>query len=821
MSWLQRFHNTLFRGDSTRSRAEEEVQHHLDCLTEDFLARGHAEPEARRLARQQFGRPTQLQESTSDMDLLTSLEDWLSDLRLAFRRLLRQPLLLLSGVLLLTVGLGINTALFAVLHAMLFRPLPVPAAEQLVVIEEWRNQQLSNSNPARLADWQAGVTAFTAVAGSYGETLQLRTAAGNRSVQAMRLTGDWLAVLGVEPLAGRNFTPSELRGAPVALLTESGRSLGQIGDTLRLGNQVVTIIGLIPQQATLGSRVQVLLPMTPNLLNASRKAGFLSGLARLRPRVSLDAAQAATRAVAAQLAQRYPDTDAGLHIQLVPAQKSWAQEALEPAALLQAAALLLLALALLNLSAILAARSLASAAETQLRSWLGAGPWRVLRLPLLESACLIALGAAGALLAAPLALQFLQLEFGPDFPLLFTVNLDWRSFSFLLGAAVLSLLLLAALFVFGLPHRRSLQRPLVVGQAILGLLVLVGAYQYLFDFFTLQHFPFPPAASSLACTRVYLPWDIGGPNLQKAITELRRQLASTPGIGQVELADRLPLEGGSQDSPVYIQGLPEPTRDSIGIRTMSPQFFSLVGVPLLQGEWQKDQWSVLVNQSFARRYLSGNPLGRSLSTDGKQWFRITGVVADLPYAPNSTPTRPEVFFSPESQYWPLLSFVFATSIPPAQLDKQLRRTLSQVHPDLDYRGTVSLPTRMQEILGQPRRQLQLLLAFACLGIALLASGVYGTMAAEALARQREMAIRLALGCSRTRLFFYSIGRSLLLAATSIVLALPVLLLLPNSSHFRLPFLGAAASLLFVFAAAALLPATRSTRILPQQIMRQT
>lgn len=821
MSWLQRFQNTLFRGDATRSRAEEEVHHHLDCLTEDLIARGHSAPAARRLARQQFGRPTQLQEATSDMDLLTNLEGWLMDLRLALRRLLRQPVLLLSGVLLLTIGLGLNTALFAVLHAMLLRPLPVPAAEQLVVIEEWRNQQLSNSNPARLADWQSGVSAFTGVAGFYGETLQLRAPGGNRSVQAMRLTGDWLAVLGLQPLAGRNFTPAELRGAPVALLTESGRSLGQVGDTLRLGNQVVTIIGLIPQQATLGSRVQLLLPMTPSLLNASRKAGFLSGLARLRPGASLDAAQAATRAAAAQLAQRYPDTDAGLTIQLVPAQQAWSQEAQTPAAYLQVSALLLLALALLNLSGILAARSLAAAAETQLRSWLGAGPWRVLRLPLLEAACLIALGAAGACFAAPLALQFLQNEFGPDLPLLFTVTLDWRSLSFLLGAAALSLLFLAALFVFGLPHRRSLQRPLVVGQAVLGLLVLMGAFQYLFDFFTLQRFPFPAAARSLACVRVYLPWEIGAPELQKAITELRRQLAATPGVGRVELADRLPLEGGSQDSPVYIQGLPEPTRDSVGIRTLSPQFFTLVGVPLLQGEWQKDQWSVLVNQSFARRYLAGNPLGRSLSTDRKQWFRVAGVVADLPYAPNASPTRPEVFFAPESQYWPLLSFVFETSIPPAQLDDQLRRRLSLVHPDLDYRGTVSLSARMEEILGQPRRQMQILLALAGLGLALLATGVYGTMAAEGLARQRDMAIRLALGCSRSRLFFASIGRSLLLAAIAIALALPVLLFLPNNAQSLLPFVGAAAALLLVFAAAALLPASRAARILPQQIIRQT
>lgn len=806
MGFWTRLKTTLLGREEARERAEDEAAFHLEMREEELLRRGVAPGDAARMARAAYGNVARMQETAGDVDVVVWLEGLMRDLRVAARRLMRSPVFVVSSVVLMTIGLGVNAAVFSVMDALFLRPLPFAQADRLVVIEERREGRVANSNPGRLADWRERVKSFEAVASNYGEV--------ERGVVVMRVAGDWPGLLRVGMIEGRGFTAEELRGGAVALLTEKGRQLAKLGEVVRLGSQSVQVIGVVPQTVALDGETEVLVPMSAAMQRGSRKAGYLSGVARLREGVSREAAEAEVASVAAELARAYPETDRGMTVRLVDAQKAWTEEARRPALYVQAAAGLLLCIALVNLAGLLAARAMARSHEDRVRLSLGAGPWHLLRLHLTEAGLVVALGVVGAIAVAPMALSVLQALYAADFPLILMAQVDVRVLGALLVVAVLSAGVCAGVMA---GRGFSFRNVLVVGEAAIGVVLLAVALQLVQDFSRLRFAPLGIREMGLVSARAYLPWSTDADEVRRVIDQGREQLAALPGVVDVAVVDRLPLEGGSQDSPVFVDRQAEKTRETVGIRMGTRNSFAVLGIPVLAGEVSTDENTVVVNETFARRYLNGAAVGRRVSQDGKRWWRVAGVVGDVRYSSKEAVPRPEVFFGERSQYWPMLTFVAKTSQPVGQLAPGVRKVLGTVAPGADLRGVSSVAGRIDEIVAEPRKQRDVVGVFGVVALVLVLAGVYGVMASEMLRRRKEFGIRAAVGASSARLLGVGLGRALRLGACAVALGGVVVLF---DSWVGLGAWAAAAGVVMLgMVLAALGPAWRSAHVDPMDALR--
>ncbi len=777
MGFLNKLKNTLFHADTTRERAEDEAAFHLEMREQELIARGLSPDQARLEARQRYGNVLAQQEATSDTDVLPRLEAWLRDIRVSARRLSRSPLFLLSSVALLAIGLGVNTAVFSVLDALFLRPLPFNDPASLYVIDEIREGRVANSNPARLADWRARVTAFTAVSSTYGESLKLREGDSSRSVQAIRVCGDWVSLLGAPILAGRNFTMQELSGERVALLSARSRNLAPIGASIRLGSDLYQVIGVVSNTVAPGEDFDVVTPIPAGLLPGSRKAGYLQPVVRLKPGVSAAAAASELASVASQLAREYPDSEKDLRATLVPAQTAWTAEARRPALYVQAAAALLLIITLVNLAGMLAARALERQREDTIRLFLGAGRWHLIRLHLAEAGLVVLLSTIAAGFIAPTLLATLQRYYGDEFAPIRTAQLDLRVLAFLGLTGIIATLLFAAVMAWQTSREADprgrfqfrFRSALILAQATFGLVLLATAFQLVEDFSNLRFAPLGIREQGLISTRFYLSWSVEEPKLRNAITASQREMLSIPGVSEVAVVDRLPLEGGSQDSPVFIRGRAEKTSETVGIRMASTNYFALMGIPLLAGSLPTDDYSVLVNQAFVRAWITGDPIGREISQSGKNWYRIAGVIGDVRYSTKSQSARPEVFFSERTQYWPMLTFVIRANRPAGELTEPLRQLFNRIEPEGDFRGVTTVTGRLDDLVAQPRHQRNIISVVGLLALLLVIAGVYALMAGEMLRRRREIGIRLAIGATRANIMGIALLRAARLAGLACLL----------------------------------------------------
>lgn len=828
MSFGNRLKNTFLYREEIHHRLEDEAGFHVEMRERDLLARGFSPEDAAKLARKQFGNALRHQENAAEQDILPGLDAFLQDTRIAVRRLARSPLFLLSSIVLLAVCVGLNSAVFSVLDVLFFRGLPYPGAEQLYVLREYRDGRLSNSNPQRISDWRTASAAFTHVASFYFDTVPLSGPGGNRTVSVMRLDGDWVSTLNAPILAGRNIAPGEFRGGRVALLTHRARHLTPLGGLLRLGSESFTVVGIVDDRVGFGEEVDILTPIGLSLLEGSRKAGFLTALGRLSPAVNLNAAQSMLDSIAARLARQYPDTDAGTVVRLTPARAAWAEEARQPAIYMQAAAGLLLLITLLNLGGLLAARTMERAREDAIRVFLGAGRWRILRLHLVESMLLVTFALLLSLALAPAFLEALQLLYANEFAPIRLVTINARTMVFALLVSLISVAVFTAICAWQASRdgnsrasgQHRVRQGLVIVQSTIGILLLAAAIQLTRNFAELRYSPLGFREQGLLSARAYLSWDSDATLLRRFIDQAQSAILQFPGVSDVAVVDRLPLEGNSQDSPLFISGQAEKTRDSIGIRMATTNAFALLGVPLLAGALPTDDNAITVNSAFASRYLGSQPLGRSVSIDNKNWYRVAAVVGNVRYAGRETNPRAEIYLSPTQTHWPLLTFVIRTSDPAARLNDKLRETLSRLHPELDYRGALPLSERLDEIVKQPRRQRDLIALFGLLALALVITGVYGVMAGEMLRRRHEFGIRLAIGAHRGHILGIGLGRSLRLAAWALLMALAAsAAFLDSWLQFRC--LGESAVVVLVgLAAAGLIPAWRTARRDPLVSLRQ-
>jgi len=872
---------TLGRGASDRELAEE-LETHVQMHTEDGIRSGLAPEEARRRALVELGGMAQAAERYREQRGLPAVDELLQDARHGLRRLARSPAFAIVALSSLALGIGANTAIFSLVNALFFRPLPVERPNELVSLH----------NRARHG--------FGFLAFSYPDYEDLRDRNGvlggliayrfaplavshdGRSSRkwGYLVSGNYFDVLGVRARAGRLIAPGDdrLPGAhPVAVLSyrhwrESfGADPGVPGRTLQVNGRAFTVIGVAPEGFSgtqLGIAPDFWFPMA---MQAEIEMGsawldardvevvMLQG--RLAPGVGIAAAEAALDAIARQLEREHPDVNEGQRIALAPpglAGTPFNRPAISFAALLMAVVAFALLLASTNLANLLLARAEERRAEIALRLSLGASRGRLVRQLMTESLLLAAGGGlAGVLLAAGMLRLLAGFELPVDFPFLLELRLDYRVLAFtaaVAGATAIAFGLLPALQATKVSlysaaradpgtagaRRTRLKNGLIVLQVALSLVLLTGGGLMLRALQRAQALEVgfePGNAVELSFDLRLQGYDrAGAREFRRRVLERVRSLPGVEAAGTIDLA---PIDLHFGRSSVFVEGrTPEPSASApraMASRT-SPGYLAAMGVRLVRGRDfdGRDGASAppvaIVNEAFARGFWPGqDPIGRRFRQGSATapLLEVVGVVEDGKYASLSESAQPYVCRPVEQADAGATSLIVRTASDPRASLPALRLAVQALDPGMPLSAR-AIQDKMAVPLLPARVAAVVLGGFGLVALALAAIGIYGVMSCAVAARTREIGIRIALGADAGRVRGQTLRQGMALAllgaAIGAVAALGLTRLMRSllfgvSSSDPGVYAGVAALLLAAAFVACYVPARRATTVDPVAAFR--
>lgn len=801
----------------------------------------------------------------------------MSDLRLAFRRLTATPAFTAVVILTLALGVGVNTAVFSVIEAVLLRPLRYPAPERVVAVwEQTRMFGMHYSPPAmaNYVDWRAENHSFEDMGASEGGHALLTTAGETREIRYETVTASLFRTLGVAPALGRIWSDNEDRpGAPkTVVLSHSfwtqqfGAARDIVGRTLLLGGTAHTVIGVMPQGFGFPSAgVDLWAPMGgshgPQYWQ-DRGRHNLMVIGRLKAGVSLAQANEDLVRISERLQRAYPDTNRELGAFAVPLAEHVTRGVRPLYLLLLASAGLLLLLTCANLASLLLARMVRQGHEIAIRLALGGSRWRIWRQSLLENALLGVAGGMGGLLLAWWTLDVLQPLLPREFAAVAPLSLDHRAFVFALVTSLAAGLLISCMPWLQLRRldpnealqsgRRSglgrythrAQGALVVAQLTLCTILLIGAGLLVRTFARLQRaeLGFRPDQVTLVRFSAVALWSdkYSNPAQRVALSrELRRRLSALPGVTAVGLTSGAPLVMKYNMTSIWPEGREAGAGTppvSVNDRAITPGYLAAIGTSLRAGrnlgefDGPDTPPVALVNETLARQFWPGqNAVGRRFRRGGTDGPLITvvGIVADMHQAGVDAPARAEMYLAANQTGGVTPDLVLRTD-GTAAVGAQLRREIAAVDPGLPI---VDLRPMADVVAWEtsPRRlQARLLGALAGLALLIAAVGLYGTMSQVVESRTREIGVRTALGASPRDIATGVLQRALGVAAGSIAAGIMLALLFGQAlagllygvqPRDPLSIATAAALVLGVAVLAAWLPARRAMRVDPIEALR--
>ncbi len=819
------------------------------------------------------------------------MNTFLKDLQYAMRMLPKNPGFSAIAIIALALGIGANTAIFSVVSAVLLRPLPFPQPEQVVAVwgvdkNKKPDGRVSFSFPD-FADVRAQNQAFSAMAG-YDDLDMTATDRGADAehLHGMMVTSDLFRVLGVNPILGRAFTAADDKpGARVVALSYElwqrrfGGDHNILDKTITLNETPHQIIGVMPQAFRFpiertpavfwtSAATQFEAPPGSTETTASQRGfHYLRSVARLKPGVTGEQAEANTKTIMASLATQFPDTnkrfDSSRVIGLLADLTSDVRPAL---VVLLAAAGCVLLIACVNVANLLLARATAREKEMGIRSALGASRIRIFRQLLTESALLsLAGGGAGMLLAvwgtAALASLLPQnfpraAEIAPDFRVLAFTALVSLFTGLLFGLApawrvsrpdVVTALNESARGSSETPRGRRLRGILVTAEMVLAFVLLVGAGLLIRSFWQLQKVPIGFDPNNVMTANVSLPDGDGGPQVTKRNEQFYVQLMdrakAIPGARSVAAISPLPLSGSDWRTGFDIAGRPTAKSDRAlsAVRVVTPGYFSTMGIPVRKGRDfdPRDKFEstgvVIVNESLVRQYFPDeDPIGKyitpQVSLDVREPIEreIIGVVGDVKSRKLTSESMPELYLPHTQASSGSMTIVARTQMEPQAILPSLRATVEGLNKDLPLYETRTMQQYLDRAVAQPRLNMTLLIVFAGVAIVLTAVGIYGVMAYSVAQRTQEIGIRMALGAQRLDVLRLIVGQGARLVVPAMVIGIAAAFAMTKSIASLLygvaatdfPTLFSVAFLLaFIALLACWLPARRASGLDPITALR--
>jgi predicted permease len=798
------------------------------------------------------------------------------DLRHALRLLVKQPLTTATVLVTLAFGLGVNTAMFAVVHAVLLRPLPYQDPERLVMVWEQRPAEDNFTNPvspADFLDWGAMSQSFDGVAAYYASTVDLTGAGDPVQLTLGGVTAPFFDVLGVAPALGRFFHPGEdvLGQHRVAVLSHRiwqqrfGRDPSIIGRSIVLNGVPNVVIGVLRSDFEFpGESVDIWAPMTlrGGMQAPPRAAHYLQVYARLKPGVSIEQAYGEMLRIGEQLSAAYPVENDGHGPRVVSLREQIVGEARTGLLLVMGAVAFLMLIACTNVTTLLLARSEARRREMAIRQAIGAGRWRLLRQSFTETFLLAALGAALGVLVAWWTLQVLVVETPPalrgaglerarlDLPvLLFTLLACFMTAGI---AGLLPAWQVAApesgnpIREIGgrspLSLRRSVRILLVGGQVAMTVLLLIGAGLLARTFLRVLSQPAGVETANRLTVNLTLPRVryTSAEAIRQARRALDERFSSVPGVIAVGENNNLPLTGSDSRSGITVEGLVRtPGDDPVRAHTriVSVGYFAAAGIQLHEGRLlsasddERAPMVIVINETMARRYWPGqSAIGKRIrfNSENEPWREVVGVIRDVKHWGLDREVNPELYMPHDQQPSVTLTYVLHTAGNPLSVIPAITEHVKAVDRDLPLGAVRTFNEIAARSLAARRWAASLLAVFAIVGLVLAAAGIYGVMSHLVALRTGEISIRLSLGARPVAILRQVISDAALNTVVGLALGLTAAVAtagLLQSLLFEVPpidpvtFGVAAVVNVTVALLAALAPAIRAMQVDPVQALK--
>jgi predicted permease len=874
----------LFRKSRDERDLADEMESHLALHIQDNLRSGMTPEQARREAILKLGGVEQAKELYRERRTVPVVETTRQDLVYSLRTLRKSPGFTLVAVVTLALGVAANTTIFSLVSSVLLRKPTVPDPGRLMVVSSINTADpgsfLELSVPDYIA-WREQARSFDDMAASANRDVTISGGTEPQRVPALAVTADYFRVLGVQPALGRTFLPSEAdRGHDHVLVmshelwqSRFNADAGIVGRDIPVDGERYTVIGVMPAQFRLdvfnGSLWMPLVFQSEQMSSAARANQSLSVIARLKPGISPNQAQAEMTTIAHRLEQSYPETNKNRSARVLSMQEFMIEYANDRPAmlLLMSAVVFVLLIACMNIANLVLARNATRQRELVIRAAVGAGRWRLVRQLLVESLLIGAAGGGIGFLLAIWGTSLLRscLSWNDYVQLMASeIVLDWRVLVF---CTLVSML--AAIFFGLLPaiqaskvslssglgegarggsggvERRRLRRALVVAEIALSIILLTGSGILIQAVMGEVRNPLGFNPEHILTSAIQVSGvRYAAPGAQVAFFQkILQSVAKLPGVEAAAAANSLPVAAFAGRLDFRLEGatgIPKELELKARHYVAGPEYFRTMGIPQMRGRGFMETDSsnaplvVVINDTFASRFFpKQDAIGHRVLIDpshagNKAWSEIVGVVGSVPDFRGQTKPEPQLYQSflqaPQSQ----MTVVVRTKADPATLAPLLRQSIWSVDSDRPV-GAIHTMSQIVDDAGMGDRLMGWLMGiFAGLALVLAGVGIFGVIAYNVSQRTREIGIRMALGAEKSAVVRLVVGQSALLTGLGVGLGMLGAVPLPNllGSMFNglpadpKPILVIVPVMVALVAlAASYVPARRAMRVDPMTALR--
>lgn len=851
---------------------ENDIREHIEMETRENIERGMAPDEARRAAMRRFGNPVRVAEETRAVWRPEWLTRLLQDARYGVRGLQRSPAFAATSILTLALGIGMSTAVFSVVSAALIKPLPYPNPDRLVWVA-LNNQRFhfEASSAPDFSDWRQRARSFEEITGYLDVDSTVQDGAESTKNAFIYITPEVWRITGAHTALGRLFAASD---RAVVVLTwkmfeqRFGGNPGVIGRVVRIDGREETIIGVLPKDfrfllptgsevgmpGGIHSEVEAFAPniITPELRSRSNGILVMYAVARLKPDVSAEKAQAEIRDIQARMIRQEPSLRnfyAASAPVVIPLREKLVGASRRSLLTLLAAAAFVVLIAFANFGNLCLARATARQREIATRIAIGAGRGRMVRQFMVEGLMLAGLGSTVGIGFACTSDAVLMRMSAVAVPRLAEAGIDWRVLVFALGIAMLAGLLFGLMPLVSLSGtpvhialkdgvgnfstRLRLRRVLVAGEMAIAIVLLTGAGLMLKSFARMYEHPAGFEPQNIGTMKVFL----SGPAYGEPKSELgyaRRVLETVsriPGVQAFALMSAVGSGAAEVDGLTFPPGQAPMVRE----RSASAGYARVAGLPLISGRWMKDGEAapvVMVNEAFVRRVFAGaDPIGRRVhighGAEGTL-AEIVGVAGDLKVTRLDAEAEPEILIPYEHTPTPRRVGILFKSAAPMAVFPEVRRAVARIDPTQPPYEVMTLEQTLADSIAPRRFDLLLLGAFAGSAVLLALIGIYGVMSYAVAQRTREIGLRMAIGARPGEILSMMLKDAMAVAAGGIAAGAAVALALTrlmtallydvrpdDPAIFAAVTIGLAGTCLV----ASWIPAVRAARVEPVQALR--